>query len=445
MIMTPARARTRATLEAMSMPASQGQLVSSHRFDVDAWHAMNERDNQLVRDEIAHGVAGTAFVYNFKVSGTPVIGVSVVGARQLARYVGGLQHRIVASADKRGSLFTFTQYPGEGTPMQVSCATVAELEDEPDHYRCLVEIKDIKTGNVIQMECSEDRWGTKRDGEPFAREHYQKIAQSKAYRNAVLALVDQAALSKWKERCLQQKAAIDISTDVLAEKCQAIMRYATSRGLSLDPLALQKLQFEQISGLREAAQEGSAAFLAALRAVGLTQPLAVADGEAADDERRQLEPSSKGHRRSYTEIANDIISDVALCEGRDQVDALVKERRDRFKLNAEEWARIDAAAQARRLALQVPAQAEPQDDTTLTYTFVHRDPATGKLRPEELAPLSFVEKLAAEISNSVTSDWAGIMSDNQTELDAVAEHNPDDRQIQKMVTQIKEQVASATQ
>ena len=90
-------------------------------FDIDAFHAMNERDNALIEDEILHGAGSSSFVYQFDISqGNTVTGVSVVGARHLANHYRGLKHRLVASAQKTGELFVFQSFPAENMPMAVS-------------------------------------------------------------------------------------------------------------------------------------------------------------------------------------------------------------------------------------------------------------------------------------------------------------------------------------
>ena len=70
-------------------------------FDPDAWHVMQERDNDLIRSELMHGTANKAFVYSFDIKGTKVNGISVVGARELASQYKGIKSRIVATIEKR--------------------------------------------------------------------------------------------------------------------------------------------------------------------------------------------------------------------------------------------------------------------------------------------------------------------------------------------------------
>src|ERR1700748_2794345 len=121
-------------------------------FAPDVWHVMDERDNALIAEEILHGAGSSKFVYSFEIvrGKPPVAGTSVVGARHLAAHYGGLKHRMVASAQKTGSLFTFTSYPAPGMPMTVSCSVIHELEDEDDFYSAVCEMSDVKNGNSIQ-------------------------------------------------------------------------------------------------------------------------------------------------------------------------------------------------------------------------------------------------------------------------------------------------------
>ena len=194
------------------MAQSRPQLVSpravqtleavrtiSGGFDVDAWHVIEERDDALIEDEILGGRGSSKFVYNFEIMpGTVVTGISVIGASHLANHYGGLQHRIVASMQKVGSLFTFTAYPAEGIPMDVNTKIILELEDEDDFFAAVCEMKDIKTGNSIQIERREKRFEHRRRGGDYERPHYATIAQRKAYRNAVLSLVPQDIVIRWK-------------------------------------------------------------------------------------------------------------------------------------------------------------------------------------------------------------------------------------------------------
>src|SRR5215471_5865613 len=139
-------------------------------FDVDAWHVMEERDDALIADEILNGAGSSTFVYSFEITpGNTVTGISVIGAKHLANHYGGLQHRVIASTQKTGSLFTFTSYPAEGVPMTVSTAVLPELEDEEDFFAALCELKDIKTGNSIQIERRENHFEHRRGGGLYER------------------------------------------------------------------------------------------------------------------------------------------------------------------------------------------------------------------------------------------------------------------------------------
>ena len=256
-------------------------------FDPDVWHIMNERDNALVADEILHGAGSSSFVYDFSINGQQVAGVSVVGARHLAAHYRGLKHRLVASMSKTGSLFVAQSYPGENTPMQVSAQTVPELESEPDFYSALVEMTDIKTGNSLMVERREMRFETRRDGSRFERPHFQTIAQSKAYRNAVLSLIPQDIIIRWKQEMLKLRKSDTITSSVLDEKRSGVLRFATQHGLAFDRRAIEHLTLEQIGGLGDAARQGQVpAFVNAAHALGLD----VAVGEEAAQETGRAAP-----------------------------------------------------------------------------------------------------------------------------------------------------------
>jgi hypothetical protein len=259
-------------------------------FDVDAWHAMDERDNALIADEVLHGAGSSTFVYQFEIQGKPVTGISVVGARHLAAHYKGLQHRIVASMEKIGPLFTFVAYPGEH-PMSVNCSVVAELAEEADFYASVIEMTDLKTGNRIQTERRESRVEFRRDGSTYERPNYATIAQSKAYRNAVLALIPQDVVIQWRETMLKLKKGETITASVLDEKRSNVLRFAAQRALALDRHAVEALTLDQIAGLGDAAREGQLpAFVRAAQALGLevgqeagtrqTSSVAPSEGEA---------------------------------------------------------------------------------------------------------------------------------------------------------------------
>jgi hypothetical protein len=238
-------------------------------FDIDAFHVMNERDNALIADEILHGAGSSTFVYNFEIAGKQVAGISVIGARHLANHYKGLQHRIVASMEKIGPLFTFVAYPGEH-PMSVSASVVAELAEEADFYAAVVEMTDLKTGNKIQTERRESRVEFRRDGSSYERPNYATIAQSKAYRNAVLALIPQDVVIQWREAMLKLKKTETITASVIEEKRSNVLRFAAQRAIGLDRHAVEALTLDQIAGLGDAAREGQLpAFVAAARALGL--------------------------------------------------------------------------------------------------------------------------------------------------------------------------------
>lgn len=262
--------RTAETLEAV-------RSVTGGGFDPEAWHVMNERDDALIADEVLNGAGSSKFVYQFDMPGGSVRGISVVGARHLANAYGGLKHRLVSSTEKRGALFTFTSYPQAGMPMQVMCSVIPELEPEPDFYATVVEVTDIKTGNTIQVEARENRQERRRDGTMFDRPHFQKIAQAKGYRNAILALLPQDVQIEWSLKMLELKKGDVITRSVIDEKRAGILAFAAQKGIPLQRQAVDQLSMDQIAGLADAAREGLPAFGRSLSALGLMQTAIEAD------------------------------------------------------------------------------------------------------------------------------------------------------------------------
>jgi hypothetical protein len=265
------------------------EAVPMASFDPDVWHVMEKRDNALIEDELLHGSVTRKFVYSFDIGGTVVSGISVIGARHLAHHYGGLKHRIVASVRKIGKLFTFTSYPSPGMPMSVQVSALPELEEEPDSYSAIIEIGDIKTGNAVQMESQEARWERRRDGSLFERPQYAKIAQAKAYRNAVLALIPQDVQLVWKARALEAGERDVITQDVIGEKRAGVLQYATRAGIAVDRQAIAAIGWDQISGLSDAARDSREAFTAALYALNLA-PGQVAERVEAPAARRSAPP-----------------------------------------------------------------------------------------------------------------------------------------------------------
>ena len=238
-------------------------------FDIDAFHVMDKRDNALITDEILNGAGSSKFVYNFSIQGTEVSGISVIGARHLAAHYGGLKHRLIASAQKTGELFVFTSFPYDGMPMAVSASVVRELADEPDFYSVVVEISDIKAGNSVQVERRENRFESRRDKSQYERPNYATIAQSKAYRNGVLALIPQDVQIAWKAEMLKLGRGETLTASVIEEKRAGVLRFAAAKGLTIDRKAVEALTMDQIAGLADAARENVGLFVNSAKALGI--------------------------------------------------------------------------------------------------------------------------------------------------------------------------------
>jgi hypothetical protein len=249
-------------------------LQQSVRFDPDAWHVMQERDEQLIRDAVLHGTIIKDYIYEFSIKGQKVTGISVVGARQLACEYKGIKSRIVASADKTGSMFVFRSFD----PMNIHVQHIEELAAEPDYYECIVEVSDIKTGNSIQVRKKEFKVEKKRDGGTFERPHYDVIAESKAFRNGVLSIIPQSVIAEFEQKALKAGNASHEKT--IGQLRENLMAYATKQGIKLDRGALSGLTYAELAGIGSAAKASLNAFKAACHAAGLISE----SGEIANSE-----------------------------------------------------------------------------------------------------------------------------------------------------------------
>lgn len=242
-------------------------------FDPEVWHAMQERDSALVRDEVMHGVASRAFVYDFSIKGTRVTGVSVIGARELASQYKGIKSRIVATVEKRGALFIFRTF----SPLSIDTRVIHELADETDFYECVMEVQDIKSGNSIEVRKKETKTETKRDGGTFDRPHYDVIAESKAFRNGVLSLLPQSVIQAFKDRCL--KAGDAAQEQTIDQRRAQVSAFAARQGIAINRQALADLSFAELDGLGGAARESVESFKRSATALGLTGGVDAGTGE----------------------------------------------------------------------------------------------------------------------------------------------------------------------
>lgn len=234
-------------------------------FNPDAWHAMQQRDDQLIRDSILHGYAGKEYVYKFKIAGQEVTGVSVVGARELASHYGGIKHRIVASVDKTGSLFVFKSFE----PLSVQASIIPQLADEDDFYEVVIEITDLKSGNSIQVRKKETKTERRQNGSAYSRPHYDVIAESKAYRNGVLSIIPQSVIKDFERRALNSGNASDEKTiDQLRE---GAVKFGVKHGVTLDRSALNSLTYAEMCGLAAAASLSAGDFAEAAKSLGVVR------------------------------------------------------------------------------------------------------------------------------------------------------------------------------
>jgi hypothetical protein len=273
--------------------------TASGGFDPEAWHVLDKRDESLIEQEILSGAGSSKFVYQFALQGTNVTGISVIGARHLAYQYGGLRHRMIASTEKRGALFIYTTYPGDGASMRVETSYLHDLADETDFYSCLIEMEDVKKGNRIQVEKRETRTERKRDGGSFERPHFQVIAQSKAYRNAVLALVPQDVQLQWREQQLKLGKGEVVTASVADEKRAGVLRYAAGKGIGVNRAAVEALTLDQLAGLGDAARgDGEVAFKRAALALGILTVADAPSGEAPAASTPPADPKPRQQRQA---------------------------------------------------------------------------------------------------------------------------------------------------
>lgn len=265
-------------------------------FDPDAWHVMQERDNALIRDDILHGYASKTFVYEFEIQGKKVRGVSVIGARELATQYKGIKHRMLATTEKRGSLFVFRSFD----PLNITTQVLPELADEDDYYECIVEISDIKTGNSLQCRKKETRFERRRDGTPYARPHYDVIAESKAFRNGVLSILPQNVIKDFETRCIASGGA---SKEQTIDQLRAgVIAHAVKHAVEIDRREVFGLGYAEIVGLSAATKGGKDAFMESAKALGLLHDSEI-ESAAASGATRTKQPDWQPTEQEIAEIA----------------------------------------------------------------------------------------------------------------------------------------------
>jgi hypothetical protein len=199
-------------------------------------------------------------------------------------------------------LHTFTSYPTEERAMAVNVAVIPELQGEPDFYACLIELTDLKTGNTLQVEVRERRYESRDDGSQWEKPHYQRIAQSKAYRNGVINIIPQDVVLRWKLEMLKLQKSEVITDSVIEQKRKGIMTYTASQGIPLLRHVVNDLTMEQIDGLSEAARtKDKEKFMAALGGLNLTEQQQKESGVEQEKPQRRVEgqkehPAKEGRR-----------------------------------------------------------------------------------------------------------------------------------------------------
>lgn len=352
-----------------SAPAPQGQdelsrLLSGPvraAFDPEAWHAMQERDNRLIVDNLLHGPQSGEFVYAFKVTNKLVVGTSVVGARQLASEYKGIRARIVATIEKRGALFIFRTFE----PLTIDTRELHALADETDFYECVMQVDDTKTGNSIQVRKRESKVERNSQGGTYERPHFDTIAESKAYRNGVLGVLPQSVITEFEKRNLRagldalqpdvKKLAIDwlnaakqnpVSEGKTIDQLrEGALAFAAKNGIALDRGRLNALVYAEILGLGNSVKDGLDAFKGAALSLGVvagqeppsggaaggTNPPPAATGDAPRTEQQDpaggptVEDAIAAAKRGEDDVARDLANSIG-GEAPDRVAAIIAQR-----------------------------------------------------------------------------------------------------------------------
>jgi hypothetical protein len=286
-------------------------------IDRDVWMMIDERDSRAIEEELEHGAGSAAYVYSFRPSGATkdVAGISAVGARELASQYGGIRQTILSTTTKTGSLFIMKSYPRDGVPQSLFVQHIEALKDEDDFHEVLVEVEDVKTGYRTQAEAKEYRIEKRSRRaiaenpnlpEEYERQHYQKIALAKAFRNGTLAVIPQGEQIKWRERMLRLNKSQTITVSEIDQRRDGVLRYAASKGIAVDRGAVDELSYAQIAGLGEAAREGNIeAFTRSARALDIlvereAPPAPKTNGKAAATPRitQQAPPQQRRQERA---------------------------------------------------------------------------------------------------------------------------------------------------
>lgn len=245
------------------------QNIPSINSDLDVVNVIEERDEQLIADEIIHGSKSSVFVYEFEIKGRKIRGISVAGAEYLARRYGNLKHKIIATSHKVGKKFTLTSYD----PLDVKASIVDALEEDPDHYQVVIQITDLKNNNTRQITKSESCCGYSRHGEMYDKPHYTTIAENKAYRNAVLSLVPKDVQEVFKNECIKANNSENMTESLMIEKRRNCIAYAESKGIIINNQELNNLNWDELNALSISARVGVDNFKETVTALGLVDGL----------------------------------------------------------------------------------------------------------------------------------------------------------------------------
>jgi len=323
-------------------------------FSPDAYHVMQQRDDQLIKDELLRGDTSKAFVYRFPIQGNEVTGVSVIGARQLASEYGGIKARIVATVEKRGALFIFRSFE----PLNIETRTMHDLADEIDYYECIMQVDDIKTGNAIQVRKKEAKLERKKSGDMFERPHYDVICESKAYRNGVLSVLPQAVIQAFKAKHL---AAGNTSNEKTMEQLrEGAKAFAAKHGISLVREVLSQMAYSELYGFGSAAAQGPDAFMQAGVALGVIVDDGHPSGEVPPPPPAAPKPTATPAQTPPPPPAAAKREDpIAKATAKQQSSEWEPTPAELEEIHARELAEAEAERKKLEAAAATPAQQEP--------------------------------------------------------------------------------------
>jgi hypothetical protein len=112
-----------------------------------------------------------------------------------------------------------------------------------------------------------------RSGDLYEKPHYTTIAESKAYRNAILSLIPKDVQEVFKQECIKAGESVDMTKNLMEEKRKNCLNYALNKGILIDSNKLNKLTWDELNELSGIAKEGVELFRNSLIKLGMTDKI----------------------------------------------------------------------------------------------------------------------------------------------------------------------------